>query len=428
MKIRTAYRRIGTGLAAVALTLALSLVATPDPASAHARGRGGPRPPSRPGMQRPPIPPPDQSIQAIRDQLNRRGIGMSQATLDRLRDLDPRVLDAVSRGLWRVYGSDADRLTPEQRAALQGWLDNMIDHSGQIQAVLDSADWYNGNAWIAENADTFVAVGKGGVLVVAAVVNPGTIPVLIAIESAAGKAELGATALGEFTAALQDDFTVENAALGARNATIAVTVKVAGGKVANVVIPLDTFTTKAGNTIIKLGGKELRNATQQELRRAAAAWIGQELTKTGFGAAANRAGNRISSSGEPDAPMVSVSRTFDLPPDMREDVPVKTVTRTFDLPPEMKTPPAPAPTGTDDPIGRVIEQSLRSSGAAPPPAVESGLFDSPPTLPGPSPAPAPTGTSDLPADVAELFVNKMPSSFPPKTESGQIVAPGAPLR
>jgi hypothetical protein len=121
------------------------------------------------------------------------------------------------------------------------------------------------------------------------------------------------------------------------------------------------------------------------------------------------------------------------------------VTRTFDLPPEMRTPqPAPAPpatpqqsipTGADDPIGRVIEQSLRTPDAAAPPgtssppsAVESGLFDNPPTLPPPTPAPASTGNSGLPADVADLFVNKMPSSFPPTTTSGQLIAPNAQRR
>lgn len=437
MTIRTLHGPIGSGLAALTMTLALFLAAAPEPASAHGRGGRGMRPPAGPvkppmSVTRPP-PPPDQSIHRIREQMRSRGIEMSQETLDRLEKLDPRVLDALQRGLWRVYGSDSSQLTDAQRAALTGWLDNMIDRSGQIQAILDSADWYNDNAYIAENAGTAVSIGKGGVLIAAVVFNPAALPVLIMIEGTATKVEHGATAVGEFTAAMQDGFTVDNAVLGAKNATIAVTVRLAGGKIANMVIPLDTVTNKAGREVIKLGDKVLTNATRAQLQRAAAAWIGQEVTKTTWGAGASRAGNLLSPSGKPpDTPMVSISRPFDLPPGTPGDVPVKTVTRTFDLPPEMRTPqptPAPSsiPTGPGDPIGAVIEQSLRGSGPPPPPpAAESGLFDSPQTMP--PPRPAPSGTSDLPADVADLFVNKMPSSFPPTNESGQLVVPNAPLR
>ncbi|NNL68089.1 MAG: hypothetical protein HKP30_17705 [Myxococcales bacterium] len=384
-------------------------------------------------IPRPPPPPPDQSIHLIREQLRNQGIEISQETLDRLETLDPRVLDAMQRGLWRVYGTDASQLTDAQRTALTGWLDNMIDRSGEIAAVLDSADWYNDNAWIAENAGTAVSIGKGGVMIAAVVFNPAALPVLIAIEGTATNVEHGATAVGEFTAAMQDGFTVDNAIVGTKNATIAVTVRLAGGRVANMVIPLDTVTNAAGREVIKLGDQVLNNATRAQLQRAAAAWIGQEVTKTGWGAGASRAGNLLSQPGKPpDVPMVSLSRPFDLPPGTPGEVPVKTVTRTFDLPPEMMTPkqgPAPSslPTGTDDPIGRVIDQSLRGSGPPPPPpAVESGLFDNPPTLPAPRPAPA--GSSEMPADVADLFVNKMPSSFPPTSDSGRIITPTATVR
>jgi len=440
VRSHTLYNSASAGLVVVTMTLALFLIATPDAAFGHA----GWRPPAGPSG-RPSPPPRSQSIQLIRDRLLRRGILLSQATLDRLQQLDPRLLDAMQRGLWRLYGDDVAQLTEKQRNALQGWLDNIIDRSGQIQAILDNADWYNDNAYIAENAGLAVSIGKGGVMIAAVVFNPAALPVLIMIEGTATKVEHGATFVGEFTAALQDGFTVENAEIGAKNASIAVVVRLAGGQVAKMLIPLDTVKTAAGNQIVKLGDKMLQNATRQQLRDAAAAWIGQEVTKTGCGWGANQARNLLNQPGKPDTPVVVVSRPFDLPPSTPADVPVQTVTRTFDLPPEMRTPqPAPAPpatpqqsipTGADDPIGRVIEQSLRTPDAAAPPgtssppsAVESGLFDNPPTLPPPTPAPASTGNSGLPADVADLFVNKMPSSFPPTTTSGQLIAPNAQRR
>ena len=237
-----------------------------------------PQPPSYPpssGSR--PVPPPlkPPEIQAIRDRINQLH-HLTPKEWDSVFNFDDRQLQLFAKNIERIYGSGSDSLTDKQKKNLGNWLIDALDRSGSSQQAMDDAEWYNSYGVYVENVGYVVTAAKIGVYAAAAITNPLLIPAIIAIDGTAGKVETAATGVGEFTAALQGGFTVENVITGAGNATLAVTIKIAGGKFVEKILPMPP---------------ELANKTKQELAMLAGDAIAQVLASQAYGDVAAEAQN-----------------------------------------------------------------------------------------------------------------------------------------
>ncbi len=402
--LKPAFKKL-TLTAAIGL---LCLGSVPQNSFAHGYA---PSPPSSPGSRPPPRPIIPMNIQTLRDRLDTRNIKLSQEEWDRLEGYDENRLGVVDRSLEYLYGLNNNLLTPEQRENILNWLINTLDRSGENQNTMWWAELYNSNAYIAENIGTVLSITKGGIIIVAAVTNPALLPVIISIEATATKAEIAATGIGEFSAALQGGVTKENITCGLTKAGLAVTIKLASGATASLFIPPG-----------KIGEKVLHNltgATQEALQDAALAWIGEEFTKTGLAAGGKAIAQNLLEKGptkvvDPTKPVWSTSDEITFTPEQLAEMEKRVKENALPTPSTTSNQPAPAETGEDD-VGQLI-QGLLDSRELKPSAVQTNtvpvsdddlqLFSNIPTLPAPTPA-----TPGVPSDTSDLFVNHFPQGL-----------------
>ncbi|RLA19841.1 MAG: hypothetical protein DRQ56_04510 [Gammaproteobacteria bacterium] len=353
------------------------------------RPSSSPRPPSR--VVKP------VSMQQLQQRFQQMGIKPTAQQLEKLRGLDDRVLGIIDR-IFGNFGS----FTPEQRDVAQGWLNNTLDLSGQIQGALDNAEFHNNHAWVVDNLGLAVSITKGGILVIALATNPAAIPVLIAIEGAGTKVEHVGTFAGEVTAALQDGWNEKNVIRGLKNGAVEVSIRLAGGKVANIIFP---------------PGALGRNMRKGALKAAIRAWGNQEGTKVLIGEIRSAAQD-LYNSDEPFKPPQSTTRTFTLP----QNIPVQTSVTEFNISPEQleemrqrresrtQTQPSPPsqPANGNDPVAQFIgshlnEQAMKKSIKG---YLDTGVFV--PPLPAPSAQSVKGNSTTAPETFDNLFVSPRP--------------------
>lgn len=237
MQIRPVLKPVFQKFTIMAAVGILCLGLVPQDSFAHWRPHGTTSPPSRPSGTRPPSRPVRPvrpvSLQQLQQRFQQRGIKPTPETLERLGELDERVLGVIDR-----LSGNYSNLTDEQRAIADGWLNNILDSSGQIQEILDDAESRNNNAWIVDNIELAFSITKSGVIVVALVANPAAVPVLVLIEQASTVGDNVGAGIGELSAPMvTGSFDLEHFQIGAENATVEVAIRLAAGKVAKYIVP-----------------------------------------------------------------------------------------------------------------------------------------------------------------------------------------------
>ncbi len=254
---------IGQGLKSTFKTLTLTAsiglifsVSIPQNSFAHGSIPSPPSyPPSGSRSGRPPILPiVPMNIQALRQRLDEKKLGFSERAWDALSGYDEDTLGKIYRGLVYLHGPGHEVLPAKRSENLLNWILSTLNHNQELQHAMSDAEWYNYYSPYVEALPYAITGAKVAVTIAVVVFTPAGIPLLIANEAIAGNVETAATGVGEFTAALQDGFTVENVVRGTAKATFTVAVKLATGKFVNVVIPIPSGAPTDPAALKALGG------------------------------------------------------------------------------------------------------------------------------------------------------------------------------